>query len=191
MKYLFVVMLLAALAGCTSELDWHGKDISGLMPELTFELTDENGKQVTAADYAGNTVLMYFGFTYCPDICPTALAKLAAAVRRLPDAVQQRTLILFVSVDPDRDTSQQLQQYTDAFHPRMIGLTGTQKQLQQLTRRYRITYGYDEPDSDGNYNVSHSSAIFAFDRQHQVRLLQRDDLGVQQLTEDILQLNSL
>jgi len=112
-------------------------------------------------------------------------------VRKLPDAVEQRTLILFVSVDPDRDTAQQLQQYTAAFHPRMIGLTGTQKQLQQLTRRYRITYGYDEPDSDGNYNVSHSSAIFAFDQQHQVRLLQRDDLGVQQLTEDILQLDTL
>ena len=191
MKYLLALMLIAALTGCTSELDWHGKDISGLMPELAFELTDENGEQVTAADYAGNTVLMYFGFTYCPDICPTALAKLAAAVRKLPDAVQQRTLILFVSVDPDRDTPEQLQQYTAAFHPRMIGLTGTQKQLQQLTRRYRITYGYDEPDSDGNYNVSHSSAIFAFDRQHQVRLLQRDDLGVQQLTEDILQLDSL
>jgi len=191
MKHLISLMMLLGLVGCGSELDWHGKDISGLMPDLAFTLVDENGDQVSAENYRGNTILMYFGFTQCPDICPTALAKLSAAMRKLPDNVQERTLILFVSVDPDRDTPTQLRAYTAAFHPRMIGLTGSQKQLQTLTRRYRITYGYDEPDSVGNYNVSHSSAIFAFDRQHQLRLLQRDELAVQQLYEDILQLDTL
>jgi protein SCO1/2 len=70
----------------------------------------------------------------------------------------------------------------------MLGATGTQAQLQALTRRYRVTYGYDTPDADGHYNVSHSSAVFAFDRDHRVRLLLRDDLGVPQLAEDILRL---
>ncbi|MDA3935040.1 MAG: SCO family protein [Gammaproteobacteria bacterium] len=186
-----IMATVLLLSACQSDYDWHGKDISGLMPDLAFELTDEDGNSVTAEAYTDDVILMYFGFTYCPDICPTALAKLAAAVRKLPDAVQQRTRILFVSVDPDRDTPARLNEYTAAFDPRMIGLTGTQKQLQALTRRYRITYGYEQPNSDGNYNVSHSSAIFAFDRQQQVRLLQRDDLAVQQLYEDILQLSTL
>lgn len=191
MKQLIQILLLASLVGCGTGHDWHGKDISGLMPDLAFTLTDEHGDEVTAADYSGNNILIYFGFTQCPDICPTALAKLAAAMRKLPEAVQQRTVILFVSVDPDRDTPAQLREYTAAFHPRMIGLTGSQQQLQTLTRRYRITYGYDEPDSAGQYNVSHSSAIFAFDRAQQVRLLLRDDLGVEQLYADILQLDTL
>ncbi len=191
MKHLFPLILLLGLTGCDTNPQWHGKDISGLMPDLAFTLTDENGAQVTAADYSDNTLLLYFGFTHCPDVCPTALARLAAAMRKLPDAVQQHTLILFVSVDPDRDTPAQLREYTAAFHPRMIGLTGTHQQLQALTRRYRVTYGHDEPDASGQYNVSHSSAIFAFDRQHQVRLLLRDELGVPQLYEDILKLAKL
>jgi len=177
-----VVALL--LAGCGDE-GWHGKNITGLMPELEFTLTDENGKTVTEEVFTGRPVAMYFGFTHCPDICPTTLARLAAAARRLPDPMRADLQLAFVSVDPARDDPTQLASYTEAFSDRMIGLTGTQKQLQALTRRYRITYGYDEPDANGDYEVSHSSAIFVFDAQLEPRLMLLDSLEVPQMAEDL------
>lgn len=96
--------------------------------------------------------------------------------------------MLFVSVDPERDNPDRLRKYTDAFGPDFIGLTGEQDQLKALTKRYRTTYGYGEPDERGDYPVSHSSAVFAFNAQGEVRLLLRDDDGVRGITEDIEQL---
>jgi len=174
----------ALLAGCADE-GWHGKNITGLMPELEFELADEDGNSVTEAVFAGRPVAMYFGFTHCPDICPTTLARLAAASRRLPDPVRSDLQLAFISVDPARDGPEQLDEYTEAFSDRMLGLTGTQKQLQALTRRYRITYGYDEPDANGDYEVSHSSAIFVFDAGLEPRLMLLDSLDVPQMAEDL------
>ncbi|MGK7296220.1 MAG: SCO family protein [Candidatus Wenzhouxiangella sp. M2_3B_020] len=173
-----------ALVGCGEE-PWHGKEITGLMPELEFELTSETGQTVTEEVFEGRPVAMYFGFTHCPDICPTTLARLTAAVRRLPDDLQQDLQLAFVSVDPARDGPEQLAEYTDAFSDRMLGLTGTQKRLQALTRRYRITYGYEEPDDEGDYEVSHSSAIFVFDAQGDPRLMLLDSLTVPQMAHDL------
>jgi len=179
-----LALVLALLAGCADE-GWHGKNITGLMPELEFELTDEDGNGVTEAVFAGRPVAVYFGFTHCPDICPTTLARLAAASRRLPDPIREDLQLAFVSVDPARDGPAQLDTYTGAFSNRMLGLTGTQKQLQALTRRYRITYGYEEPDANGDYEVSHSSAIFVFDADLEPRLMLLDSLGVPQMAEDL------
>jgi len=178
------IALAALLAGCADE-GWHGKNITGLMPELEFTLTDENGNAVTEDVFAGRPVAMYFGFTHCPDICPTTLARLAAATRRLPQSVSEDLQLAFVSVDPARDGPEQLDEYTGAFSDRMLGLTGTQKQLQALTRRYRITYGYDEPDANGDYEVSHSSAVFVFDAELEPRLMLLDTLEVPQMVEDL------
>ncbi len=172
------------LAGC-GEDEWHGKNITGLMPELEFELIDENGDPVTEQVFAGEPVAMYFGFTHCPDICPTTLARLAAAARRLPEPIGEDLQLAFVSVDPARDGPQQLERYTGAFSDRMLGLTGTQKQLRALTRRYRVTFGYEEPDTDGSYEVSHSSAILVFDAELEPRLMLLDDLNVAQIAEDL------
>lgn len=176
--------LAGLMAGCADE-GWHGKNIAGLMPELEFELIDEHGDAVTESIFAGRPVAMYFGFTHCPDICPTTLARLTAAVRRLPEDVREDLQLAFVSVDPARDGPEQLARYTSAFSDRMRGLTGTQKQLQALTRRYRITYGYDEPDPDGDYEVSHSSAIFVFDAGLAPRLMLLDRLDVPQMAADL------
>jgi protein SCO1/2 len=180
---LTAVMLLG-LAACADE-GWNGKSIEGLMPELEFELTAETGETVTESVFAGRPVAMYFGFTHCPDICPTTLARLVAAVRRLPEPMQEELQLAFVSVDPQRDGPQQLADYTDAFSERMLGLTGTQRQLKALTRRYRTTYGYDEERADGSYNVSHSSAIFVFDAAGEPQLMLLDSLGVAEIAADL------
>tara|TARA_R110002167_G_scaffold192329_1_gene394759 strand:- start:863 stop:1459 length:597 start_codon:yes stop_codon:yes gene_type:complete len=162
------------LVGC-SDPSWQTKDISGLMPPLDFELISEEARSVTEADYAGNVTLLFFGFTHCPHICPTTLANLAAISQELGEEAQNDLRILFVSVDPDRDDPAKLREYTDAFGPEFTGLTGDGEALQALTRRYRVTYGYGEKDDTGNYDVSHSNAVFAFDRDGDAQLLIRED----------------
>ena len=169
-----LLVLALALVGCERSEPWQTMDVSSIMPELEFRLTDESGRDVTARDFRGEAVLLFFGYTSCPDICPTTLARLAAARRALPADQASRLRILFVSVDPRRDTPADLAAYTDAFGERITGLTGDMDALRALNRRYRVTFGYGEADADGNYEVSHSSAVFAFGPQGEARLLIRD-----------------
>jgi protein SCO1/2 len=170
--HLALLVMLGLLAACSrNEAPWGLKDISGLMPPLEFTLTDAgNDATVHGKDFRGKLVLLYFGYTHCPDVCPTTLSLLGAAVKALgKDAAQVR--ILFVSVDPARDTPARLKTYAAAFGPQVVGLRGNDAGLKTLTKRYRVTYGYGKPDARGNYEVSHSSAIYVFDRQGEVRLL--------------------
>jgi len=183
---LAALLLALALVGC-SRNDWRTKDISGLMPSLKFQLTAESGKQVTAADYEGRVVLLYFGYTRCPDVCPTTLARFKRALDRLGKAGRDVTL-LFVTVDPKRDDLQTLRQYTNAFDPRFVGLRGDKESLDSLTKRYRVTYGYGKPDDSGNYEVSHSSAVFAFDREGKARLLFRSTDSLDDVVADLRRL---
>ena len=167
----FAVLLLL-LAGCDSGPPWTLRDISGLLPPLQFSLHDSGGQQRHASDYLGKLTLVYFGYTHCPDVCPTTLAQVTQAIRGLgKDA--DRVRVLFISVDPDRDTSAVLQQYASAFGPQVVGLSGSQAQLQALSKRYRLSYGYGygQADAKGRYAVSHSSAVFIFDDHGKARLL--------------------
>ncbi|XKH01678.1 SCO family protein [Marinobacter nauticus] len=177
------------LTACTDNgQQWHGKDISGLMPELRFQLINSRGETVTAAESQGDVRLLYFGFTSCPDVCPTTLAKFSRAVRQLPKSQREAITTLFVSVDPKRDTPERLASYVDFFGEGITGLTGTEPQLRALSKRYRTTFGYDEPDANGNYNVSHSSAVYVFDHKGRARLLLRPDLSPQEISEDLARL---
>ena len=184
-----MLAILLLLTGCNGgDEQWHTKDISGLLPPLVFTLTSANrGTVVHAEDYRGKILLMYFGYMHCPDVCPMTLSRLQNAVSQLGKGAEQ-VRILFVSVDPQRDSLQELAQYTQAFGRQVIGLRGSQETLQELTRRYRVTYGYDKPDADGNYNVSHSSAVYTFDRQGRARLLIRDKDPLSAIVHDLEQL---
>lgn len=177
--------LLALLLGGCGDAGWNGKDISHLMPSLAFELTDERGDPVTEEVFRGRPVALYFGFSHCPDICPMTLAKLTAAARKLPEARRDRLQLAFISVDPARDGPEQLARYTEAFSDRMLGLTGSQAQLRDLTRRYRVTYGYEEPRPDGEYDVSHSSAIWVFNADLGAELMLFDDMSIDAMAEDL------
>ena len=177
---------LVILAGCSdSSQNWNGKDISGLMPDLEFQLVNDEGKPVSQEKSAGQIRLLFFGFTSCPDVCPTTLQKVSQATRGLPDPIQEEVQTLFVSVDPKRDTPERLQEYVRFFGDRIEGLTGTEPQLRELAKRYRTTFGYDEPDAEGNYNVSHSSAVYVFDRDGAARLLIRPDTSASKISEDL------
>lgn len=186
-----IVLLAVFLVACGDGRQWHGKNLSGLMPELAFELTDENGKPVTAKDYRGHPLLMFFGYSFCPDYCPTTLSQLTRALNTLPEPVQADVRILFVSVDPQRDTPAVLKRYSDYFGPQVIGLTGQKDALENLAKRYRTTFGYGDPDSNGNYVVSHGLAVYGFDRSGAVRVMLLDTESQSELAEDIEQLAQL
>ena len=180
---------LVMLGGCFGDDEnWNGKDISGLMPELAFELTGTSGDTVTAEQTDGNIRLLFFGFTSCPDICPATLQKLSRAVKDLPAEMRADTQIVFVSVDPQRDTPERIDSYVSFFSDRAIGLTGEEPALRELSKRYRTTFGYDEPDAEGNYNVSHSGAVYVFDREGKARLLIRPELSVEDIRTDLVAL---
>ncbi len=189
-RILISIGLCLLLAACGDGIDWQTKGIAGLMPPLRFTLTEDSGSPVQAKDFHGHITLMYFGYTHCPDICPTTLAKLKAAIARLPESAAQDVRVLFVTVDPKRDGLERLRTYTAAFGPQFVGLRGSDVELTQLTKRYRITYGRGKPDASGNYEVSHSSAVFVFDRSGEARLMVRDSDGVDALAADLERLEN-
>jgi len=180
---------LASLLGACARNDppFALKDVRGLIAPLEFNLTDQDNRVVTAADYRHDLVLLYFGYTQCPDECPTTLATLARALHILgPEASQVR--VLFVTVDPQRDTTAVLKRYVDNFGPEFIGLRGNRAELTDLSKRYRIAYHYEKPDRYGNYEVDHSSAVFVFDKDGRARLLALSDNTAQQVATDLRRL---
>lgn len=184
--FLFMGMT-ALLASCgESAPEFRTRDITGLMPELQFELTRAaDGATVTGQDYRGRVTVVFFGFTNCPDVCPTTLARFSAALSKLEGKAADEVRILFVSVDPKRDTRERLHGYVSAFGPQFTGLRGPQEELREVTKRYRVTYGYGEPDESGFYEVSHSSAAFVFDRDGEIRLLLRQDDPIEDIAHDL------
>jgi len=183
-----IALLLILVSGCDrSPSPWSLHDISGLMPPLAFTLHDGSGQTRHGKDYRGDIVLLYFGYTHCPDICPTTLAKLVSATHK-PGVAAEPVRILFVSVDPARDTVDVLQRYGQAFGPRVTALSGTQAQLRALTKRYRVSYGYGKADARGRYEVSHSSAVFIFDRDGAARLLATGTDSAEKISADLKRL---
>ncbi len=161
--------LLASCSG--SKQPWHGTDITGVMPDLQLSMTRAgDGKAVTGQDFRGRIAILYFGYTYCPDICPLTLTNVAAALKKLGDKADD-VRVLFVTVDPNRDTLDVLRQYADAFAPQMVGLRGTPDQIASLTKRYRAAYSVNPHDKNGEYVVTHSPAVYVFDRDGKARVL--------------------
>ncbi|MGB8363468.1 MAG: SCO family protein [Rhizomicrobium sp.] len=144
-------------------------DITGAMPALEFSMVRANdGAAVTAADYRGRVTVLYFGYTNCPDVCPTTLANLATVLQAL-GAQAKNVRVLFVTVDPDRDSLAALKTYVAAFAPQIDGLRGTADAVATLARRYRVTY-LVTPASPGHpYEVMHSASTFFFDREGNAR----------------------
>jgi len=182
-----LVLVAAALAGCARQPAFKLQTIDGLLPALKFNLTDDDGRPVTAQDYRGDVVLLYFGYTHCPDVCPTTLARLSQALKGL-GASASKVRVLFVSVDPQRDTTALLKRYAGYFGPQFIGLRGDDDMLTRLAKRYRISYHRDPPDQYGNYSVEHSSAVFIFDQKGYARLLTGETDPPTTVTQDLSRL---
>ncbi len=174
-----------ALCGCTQrQLGHHLTDVSGLVAPLEFHMTDQDGVPVSAASYRGDVVMLYFGYTHCLDACPTTLATLADAIEQL-GAQSRRVRVLFVTVDPRRDTEPVLKRYVSDFGPQFVGLRGTDAQLTDMIKRYRVSYHYEKPDASGAYEVDHSSAVFIFGRHGRARLLAQTGAPASVLAADL------
>ncbi len=125
-----------------------------------FRLVDQDGKPVTDSDLKGKWALIYFGYTWCPDACPLGLDTIAGALDALPPATAERIQPVLITVDPERDTPEVLKEYVSAFHPRLMGLTGTPEEIQAAVREWRVYVRKGEPRPDGNYLVDHSTFTY-------------------------------
>ncbi|HEX3673749.1 MAG TPA: SCO family protein [Rhizomicrobium sp.] len=184
MKRTAILALALLLTACGRGEESAGTtNISGAMPALQFDMTRANdGAGVTAADYRGKAVALYFGYTHCPDECPATLANFAAVMRQLgPRAKDVR--VLFVTVDPRRDTLPALKQYVNAFAPQIDGLRGTPDETSKLARRYRVLYSV-APAPAGE-EVMHSDAVFFFDPEGYARLVTTETDNTKAIANDL------
>ena len=176
------------LAGCGRHpMQPNVTDVSGLVAPLKFDLTNQAGKEVDATDYRGDIVMLYFGYTHCLDACPATLTMLADALSMLGTQAS-RVRVLFVTVDPRRDTTTVLKSYVRDFGPQFVGLRGSASQLTSMIKRYRVSYHYEKPDRDGNYEVDHSSAVFVFDGSGRARLLVQTGARAKAVATDVRRL---
>lgn len=162
---ILMVVVVAVAIERAGSLGGDGTQATGTSPEVkiggAFTLTDQTGSQVTEADFRGKYMLIFFGYTYCPDVCPTSLTQISTAMDILDDKAEQVVPVL-VTIDPDRDTAEVLKDYVAHFHPSVVGLTGTPEQIKQVAKAYRVYYA-KVPSEAGNkddYLMDHSAVIY-------------------------------
>ncbi|HWM42312.1 MAG TPA: SCO family protein [Burkholderiales bacterium] len=177
------ITICSVIAGCDgSSAQFKSTDITGAPYGQALELTDHTGKPRRLEDFRGKAVVLFFGFTHCPDICPTTLADIAGAVKSL-GADAERVQVLMVSVDPERDTLESLAKYVTAFDPRFLGLRGDLAATKKVAAEFKI---YFEKRKQGeSYSVDHSAQSYVIDAQGRPRLLVRHDRIAQDLSQDL------
>lgn len=193
MKKLFAVsalalMLALGLSACdklaTKPAVFQNSDVSGLQYAQDFALTDHHGKPRTLADFRGKVVVMFFGYTQCPDVCPTTMAEMATVMRELgPQADQVQ--VLFVTVDPERDTQALLAQYVPAFDQRFLGLYGDAAATAKVAKEFKVFYAKVSGKEPGSYSMDHTAGSYVFDKNGKVRLFLRHGQGAAPIVHDL------
>jgi protein SCO1/2 len=187
----FIVAALAMfIAGCNRAGDaaapgFRGIDLTGAPYGRNFRLTDADGRERTLADYKDKAVLMYFGFVQCPDVCPTALIR-AAEVKQLLGADGDKLQVIFITVDPERDTPEVIKAYTAAFDPSFIGLYGDAKRTRETADEFKVYY--KQVPTGSSYTMDHSALSYAFDPQGRLRLALRHEQTAEDYAHDLRQL---
>ena len=179
------------LAGCDKlgfssapKASFQGVDLTGAAYARGFSLPDQNGKTRTLEDFKGKVVVVFFGFTQCPDVCPTTLAELAQVKKALgPDG--DKVQGVFVTVDPERDKPELLKAYLESFDPGFVALRGTPEQLKETAKEFKIYYAKVPGKTPDSYTMDHTAASFLFDPQGRVRVFSRYGAGAQALMGDI------
>ena len=171
--YAIALVLLLCLAACDDgKPQFRHTDVTGADYARDFALTDHNGRQVTLADYRGRVVTVFFGFTQCPDVCPTALAEMRAVVEKL-GADGPKLQVLFITIDPQRDTQALLSQYVPAFHPSFVGLYGDAETTARVAKDFKVFYQKVTGKTPGSYTMDHTAGTYVFDPQGRLRLFVR------------------
>jgi protein SCO1/2 len=182
---LAALTLAIAVVGCGPQAPaFLATDVTGADFGHDFALTDANGKARTLADFRGKVVVVFFGYTHCPDVCPTTLAELAETMKRLgPDAA--RVQVLFVTVDPERDTPALLAQYVPAFDPHFLGLYGNADVLAATAKEFKVVYQKQPGTTPGDYTMDHSAGTYIYDPAGHLRLYVSYGQGPDVFTHDI------
>lgn len=174
-----------ALAACQGEAPkFRSTDITGADYGKTLELTDHHGKPRRLEDWRGKVVVLFFGFTHCPDVCPTTLADMAQVMREL-GAAAERVQVLFVTVDPERDTQEALARYVAAFDPRFLGLRGDLEATRRAAQEFKIYFEKRPGETPGEYSVDHSAQSYVLDPQGRLRLFLRHGRIAEDLLPDL------
>ena len=186
LKYLALIIAILA-AGCKppapQEL-FQSTDVAGANFAKDFQLTDHQGQRRTLSDFRGKVVVLFFGYIHCPDICPTTLTELAAVIERLgPDG--EKVQVLFVTLDPERDTPEILAKFVPAFNPKFIGLYGTPQEIAKTAQEYKLVYTKQPGKTPTDYTLDHSSGTYIYDQQGKLRLYASYGSGVDSLVADI------
>lgn len=185
LRILGAALLALALAGCVpSQPVFKNTDLTGADCCKDFRLTDHNGKQRALADFRGKVVVIFFGYTQCPDVCPTTMMEMTAVLQQLgKDA--GRVQMLFVTVDPERDTRELLARYVPAFDPSFLGLFGDLETTARTAKEFRVFYQKQPGGTPGSYTVDHTAGSYVFDPQGRVRLFARYGDGGANLAADL------
>ena len=173
-----------ALAACTPQAEFKGVDITGADYARQLALPDADGKTRTLADWKGKAVVVFFGFTQCPDVCPTTLQEVAEVKRRL-GADGDKLQAVFVTVDPERDTPEVLKGYMANFGKDFVALRGTPEETKAAAQQFKIYYAKSPGKAEGSYSMDHTAASFLFDPQGRARVFVRYGTGADALENDV------
>ncbi len=188
LQLLAAAALPGALAACGERKpQFSAIDVSGMDYAKGFQLPDANGQVRTLPDFRGKAVVVFFGYTQCPDVCPTTLSEIAQAKQLLgPDGAKVQGI--FITVDPERDTPEVLKAYMANFGPDFIALRGTPEQVEATAKDYKVYYKKVDGKTPGSYTMDHSAASFVYDPEGRLRLYTRYGTGPQALAGDLKQL---
>jgi protein SCO1/2 len=182
---IFPLIVALVLTGCHGDKPaFESTDVTGADFGKTFTLTDQNGKQRSLQDFHGQVVVVFFGFAHCPDVCPTTLAELAGAVRKLGPA-GDKVQVMLVTVDPERDTQEVLGKYVTAFNPTFLGLRGNAEETARVAKEFKVIYQKVEGQKPENYTMDHSAGSYVFDTNGKLRLYVGYGRGADVFAHDI------
>lgn len=159
-------------------------DVTGLGYAKDFAMPDHNGKMRSLSDFKGKAVVVFFGYTQCPDVCPTTMSEMAAVMQQL-GPLADRVQVLFVTVDPERDTPELLSRYVPSFDPRFLGLVGDKEQTERIAKEFRVFYQKVQGKQAGSYTMDHTAGSYVFDPQGRLRLFVRHGQGAEPIAHDL------
>lgn len=172
------------LGGASGKPSFKGIDITGAEYARTLSMSDQQGRPRTLGDFKGKVLVVFFGYTQCPDVCPTTMSELAQVKKSL-GADGQRVQGIFVTIDPERDTAELLKAYVANFDPSFVALRGTADQTAAAAKEFKVFYAKVPGKTPGSYTMDHTAASFLFDAQGRVRVFSRYGAGTQALRDDL------
>ncbi len=185
--YLLGIIFVLLLNACSQPVGFKSTDISGSDWGKDFKLTDHQGRMRQLADFKGQVVIVFFGYTQCPDVCPTTLSAMREVMTRLGDSAD-RVQVLFVSLDPARDSAEVLAQYVTAFDRRFIGLRADEAHTAETAKEFKVFYSRQPGKTADSDTIDHSTGSYVFDPQGRLRLLLRHGETAENIVADLRQL---